>query len=109
MAQLNVQGTGLTGLAPTYQAADAVGDSFANNGRTFIHVKNGGAASITVTVDSQQSCSQGFDHDVAVAVPAGAERMIGPFNQARFNDANGNVLVFYSAVTSVTVAAINPA
>lgn len=106
MTALTVQDIALTGLAPSYVAADATGNYFTNNtGRTFLHVKNGGAAAINVTVDSQQLCSFGYDHNVVVSVPAGGERMIGPFVTTRWNDANGRVNVSYSAVTSVTVAA----
>ncbi|MBC7193861.1 hypothetical protein [Marinobacter sp.] len=106
MALLNVQKASLTGLAPTFVAASAGGDSFVNDGKTVLHVKNGGASEITVTVNSQQPCNYGFDHDVTVAVPAGGERIIGPFRQDRFNNSDGQVMVSYSAVTSVTVAAI---
>lgn len=105
MATLTVQTPSLTGLDPTLTAASGGGDEFVNDGATVLHVKNGGGGSINVTVDSQTPCSQGFDHDVVVAVPAGAERLIGPFPQARFNDANGKAQVAYSGVTSVTVAA----
>lgn len=101
---LTVQNIVLTGLTPSYVAADATGNYFANQtGRVFLHVKNGGGASINVTVDSQELCSFGFDHNVVVSVPDAAERMIGPFTTARWNDANGRVNISYSAVTSVTV------
>lgn len=106
MALLNVQKASLTGLAPTFTAAAAGGDAFVNDGRTLLYVKNGGASEITVTVNSQQPCNYGFDHDLQVAIPASGERIIGPFRQDRFNDANGQVVVTYTAVTSVTVAAI---
>lgn len=106
MAQLAVQSASATGLTPAFAAAAAGGDSFANDGRTVLHAKNGGAGAITVTVNSQQACDQGFDHDLAVAIPAGQERMIGPFPQSRFNDSSGLVQVTYSDVTSLTVAAL---
>lgn len=106
MADLTVQKVVLTGLNPSYEAAAAGGDAFVNSGRTFIHVKNGGAGSIDVTVDSQTPCSQGYDHDAVVAVPAGEERMIGPFTKERFNDNDEKVQIAYSGVTSVTIAAI---
>jgi hypothetical protein len=104
MAQLTVQKATLTGLAPTYAAADVAGDTFPNNGATALHVKNGGAAAITVTIDSATPCSYGFDHDIAVSVPAGAERIIGPLSQSRFGT---TASAAYSAVTSVTVAAVS--
>lgn len=104
---LTVQDITLSGLAPSYVAADATGNYFTNQtGRTFLHVKNGGTAAIDVTVDSQQLCSFGFDHNNVVSVPAGGERMIGPFTTTRWNDANGRVNVSYSGVTSVTIAVL---
>lgn len=106
MAVLNVQRVTQAGIAPTFAAADAAGDEFANGGRTFLWVKNGGAAAITVTVDSVKKCDQGFDHDLSISVPAGGERLIGPFEPGRFNNSSSRVKVTYSAVASVTVAAV---
>lgn len=103
MAVLTVQEATLTGVAPTYVAADAAGDSFPNLSGTVLSVKNASAAAITVTVNSTAPCNYGFDHDVAVSVPAGSERTIGPFEARRFGSSVG---VAYSAVTSVTVAAL---
>lgn len=109
MAILTVQKPSLAGVAPTYEAADAAGDSFPNNGSTMVHVKNGGAAAITVTIDSAKACSYGFDHNIDVVIAAGAEVMLGPFPQARFNDTAQRTNLSYSAVTSVTVAVRAPA
>lgn len=102
MAQLTVQKTNLTGLDPTFVAAAAGGDTFENDGQTLFHAKNGSAAAITVTVDSIRPCNYGFDHNAVVSVPAGGERIIGPFDRNRFGT---TVTVTYSAVTSLTVAA----
>ena len=109
MSTLNIQKVVLGGLSPTYAAASAGGNEFENSGREFIHVKNGHTSPQTVTVNSQVVCNQGFDHDVAVAIPASEERMIGPFPQSRFNDAGGKVQVTYSGVTALTIAAVQVA
>lgn len=106
MAVLAVQKIVKTGLSPSFVAAEAGGDEFANSGRTFLHVKNEGTGSIDVTVDSVKACDQGFDHDLVVAVPNGEERLIGPFEPGRFNNSASRVAVSYSGVTSVTVAAL---
>ena len=92
-------------LEPTGAAASAGGDTFDNDGRTFLIVRNGGGSPMTVTVDSTQLCSQGFDHNepTAVSVANGAERWFGPFPPTRFGTP---AAVSYSAVTSVTVAAV---
>lgn len=106
MAVLEAQKITQAGLAPAFQAADVAGDEFPNGGRTYLHVKNAGAAAITVTVNSQKPCNQGFDHDLSVSIAAGGEALIGPFEPGRFNNSSGRVAVTYSDVTSVTVAAI---
>lgn len=107
MAALTVQNVARSGLNPTYGAAAGGGDTFVNDGQVVLHVKNGGGSSINVTVDSTAPTGVGLAQaDAVVAVPNAGERMIGPFPPGAFNDANGAVAVAYSAVTSVTVAAI---
>lgn len=103
MATLTVQKVSLTGLDTTYAAADAAGDTWANDGTSRLRVKNASAASINVTIDSVYTCSHGFDHDVVVAVPAGGEREIGPFPTDRFGTSPD---ITYSAAASVTVAVV---
>ena len=93
------------GAVLTYQAAAGGGDKFAvGSGR--LHVRNGGGAPITVTVNSQQQCDQGHDHDLTYAIANGSDQLLPPFDPGRFDDGTGFVLVTYSAVTSVTVAVI---
>lgn len=107
MATLAVQASSPSGITPDYNAAGAGGDEFVNDGSTKILVKNGGGVSINVTVDSQGPCNQGFDHDLVVAVGAGAEKEIGPFDRSRFNDANGKVQLTYSGITTVTISVVS--
>lgn len=106
MAVLTPVNPGLTGGAEAFVAAAAGGDTFPNDGHTMLHVKNGGGAPINVTVDSKIPCNFGSDHDVVVSVPNAGERIIGPFDQSRFGT---DVNITYSAVTTVTVAAIKGA
>jgi hypothetical protein len=101
--QLTVQKATLSGLDPAFSAADAAGDTFANTGREYLHVKNGSAGSITVTVDAIRSCNYGFDHNASAALPAGGERVIGPFERHRFGASPD---ITYTSVTSVTVAVV---
>lgn len=112
MATLTVQNIAKTGLNPVYGAV-ALSDTFLNVGdeRNYLHVKNGSGASINVTVVAQKTqvkvpgVGQLTIANQIVAVPAGQERIIGPFSEA-FNDANGMVVVNYSAITTVTAAAL---
>ncbi len=107
MAALTTQRIVGSGLGPTYTGAAAGGDTIEPGPRNFLHVKNGGAGAVTVTIDAVRQCDQGFDHDLVVSVPAGADRMIGPVDASRFARASdGRAAVTYSGVTSVTVAAL---
>lgn len=110
MATLTVQNmVGTSGVVPTYASAAGGGDKFANDGKTLLHVKNDDVSPITVTITGRQACNQGTTHNLTMTVAGGAEKMIGPLDQGRFNDASGLVDVGYSAVTSVTVAALKTA
>lgn len=106
MALLATQRPAVTGLAPAYGAANAGGDTYTPEDDLFLLIKNGSGGAITVTVDSKVPCNQGADHDLAVSVPAGGERMIGPLPSHRFADSTGTGSVSYSGVTSLTIAAI---
>jgi hypothetical protein len=110
MATLSVQTAAIAGTAVTFAAAAGGGDQFANSGNERFVVKNGGGSPITVTIDSPGTCSFGTTanaaHDLAVAVAAGAETMIGPFATDKYSDSNGNVQITYSGVTTVTVAVV---
>src|SRR5450756_1625768 len=44
------------------------GNSFVNTGREFIYIVNGATAIFTVTVNDQNKCDHGFDHDVVATV-----------------------------------------
>lgn len=111
MAVLAVLQIAAAGLDPgALNAAAAGGDSFANNGKTFLRVANGHAANPrTVTFTSQLTAGAvppgTAKTDLAVVVPAMSERWIGPFDQAAFNDpATGRVAVTYSdAAADLTV------
>lgn len=111
MATLTVQSVTESGLDGSYSAAAGAGDTFVNDttGRTFLHVKNGDASSHTVTVTPviTSRSIEGFGtltkSGVSVAIPAGEDRFIGPFPYTAYG---ADPDITYSAVTSVTVAAI---
>lgn len=112
MALLAVQDIIENGLTAAYTAATAAGDTFKNDGRAFIHVKNGGpsAIDVTVTVRKQDTSLAGFGgvkkSPQALNIGAGAEGFVGPFPEQAFNDGAQLAEVTYSADTSVTVAAL---
>lgn len=101
---ITAQETAHDGLTATYEAANVDGNSLTWGARRLLHVKNASAGAVTVTVPTPATVG-GLDvADQAVAVAAGTETFIGPFPAA-----NGNVHVDYSAVASVTVAALDVA
>jgi len=106
VATLSTQQIAITGPAITYTAAAGGGDKIAPDGRTFLHVKNGGGSSITVTIDVPGTTYGQNNPDVPVTVPNAGERMIGPIPPEIANPSDGLVAIAYSAVTSVTVAAV---
>lgn len=104
---LTVQQIARTGLNASFSSADGTNqNAFANDGRTYLHVKNGGGSSINVTVDTPGVVDGLAVGNLVVAVPNGGERIIGPFPTNIYNQADGKVYVDWSAVTSVTAAAI---
>ena len=111
MATLTRQSIVPAGLANTYAAAAGGGDVIDNSdGKTFLHVKNAGGGSITVTVTAQSTSLVTATHgtltvaNIAVAVGAAAEKIIGPFPKAAYNNASDQLAITYSGVTSVTIA-----
>lgn len=103
MAILTVAEIARAGVANTLTAAAGGGDSFANDGRTYFEILNGGGGAITVTFVTQQTVDGLAVADLAVSVAAGARTKVGPFPPSIYNDANGRVQVTYSGVTTVTV------
>lgn len=109
MAALTVQTINLGGLdlSAVDTAAAGGGDTFTNNGRTLFYADNQSGGPITITFDDTGSVSPSeatsFDPDVELSVPAGEDRIAGPFPTSRFGT---DVSVTYSGVTSLTVAAV---
>lgn len=108
MATLAIQSLGYSGTAPTYGAAAGGGDKADPSGdRTFVHVKNGGGSSINVTITSYGTGPRGAaSADRVIAVANGTDKMIPLYADLNTNPSDGLASVAYSAVTSVTVAAI---
>lgn len=79
-------------------------DEFANDGRTTLTVRNGSGSSVTITIPSAAACNQGGTHPITVAVPAGEDRLIGPFELGRFGR---TVALTPSAHASVSAAVVS--
>lgn len=96
----------IAGTLPGFAAAAGGGDKVPPNDRGYLHYKNGSGGSITVTIVVPGNSKYGqANPDVAVAIAAGAEKIIGPL-PADLAGTDGLVEATYSGVTSLTVAAI---
>lgn len=91
-----------TGITDTLAAANVDGNFFTNTGREWLEVLNGSGGSINVII---AGVADGVTVTAlrTIAVGAGVRKKIGPFPANTYNDANGQVQITYSAVTTVTV------
>lgn len=95
------------GITPSYNAATVTdGDGFANDGRTFIHVKNTGVET-TLTIQTPATV-RGFAvaEDTKTIPATTGDKMYGPFEPELYNQANGQVYLDWSQVTGVTFAVV---
>lgn len=106
MATLTVQTSSRTGLEPSYASCAGGGDEFANTGKQVIHVKNGDASPHVVTIVTQATVDGLAIADRDVTIPAGEERIIGPFPTGFYNDGGGLAQITYDNVTTQTIAVI---
>ncbi len=97
------------GLVATYNAADVGGDTFDNDGRTVLHIKNGGGGPLTVTVTAESATTRkpGYGQltkaNAETAVAAAGEEFLGPFPTIAFGVVGA---ITYSGVTSLTLAVL---
>lgn len=108
MATYTTQQMTAAGVAASYTAASASDTiSDISNGRTFLHVKNAGGSSDTVTIVTPGTVGPALAiADLTVAVANGTEKFIGPLDPAIFGTA-GVATVQHSFTTSVTCAAVS--
>lgn len=106
MADLNAEQVQVTGTDPTYNAAAAGGDTVPTGDDIYVHVKNDDTASHTVTVVTPGTVAGQAIGDVAVAVPAGEARFIGPITREHFGNADARADLTYDDVTAVTLAVL---
>src|SRR6266542_4097824 len=112
MATLTTQIITRAGVGPTYGAAAGGGDLCSPGPQNFLHVKNGSGGALTVTCAvpaGSGAAPTGLAYgNLAVSVPGGGERMIGPLPYPYFGDpTDGMVHITYSGVASLTIAVLN--
>lgn len=112
--ELTLQTTIRTGLEPAYVAATADGEGFDNTSqRAFIHVVNAGGGGVVVSFDTPGTVDGLAIPPLDVTVPAGEERIIGPFPRNVYNqdDSAGDtgldeaVFIDTDTQTGITIAA----
>lgn len=107
MAQLTTQTIEQAGLVPSLQAASSGGDTWEPTSTTFLMVKNADSASHTVTIVTTAEAFGQPVADIAVAVAAGTTVLFGPYDPGEVGQpSTGLASITYSAVTSVTIAAV---
>lgn len=107
MATLLAQAVNIGGLNATYDPASAGGDKVDPSERVILHVKNGGASSVTVTLAANPTPSGLTVTDPTVSIPAGGDKFIGPLNRTDYAAAaDGLLAITYSDTTSVDIAAL---
>jgi len=111
MADKTVVAAAEAGITETLTAASVGGDTFTNDGKTILVVKNAHATlSRTLTFDVPNIDNFGISGsalDRAVVVLALTTQYIGPFSKAKFNDANNKVTVTYSSEADLTMQAVS--
>lgn len=108
MATLSAQRLSTAGTAPTYAAASAGGDTAPIGSGLVLHVMNGSASSVTVTVATPGTLDGLAIADVALAIPAGDSGFVPLANVFR-DPVTGRAAITYSATTTVEVAVLQVA
>ena len=104
----SIQVISLSGITPSYEAANVDGNMWRNSGRETIHVINGGGGAVTVTLPTPATTGSGLTiEDRDIVVGAGADAMIGTLKPGEHNQAAGTAdagkaYIDYSGITSVT-------
>jgi hypothetical protein len=99
---------GRVGVDPvTSGVAVASSDSFVNDGKTYVHVYNGNAGTLTITIPFASTVNlDGVDPaDPTVTINTTKGKTIGPLQQQLYNDATGKATFNYSVTASVTAYA----
>tara|TARA_R110000803_G_scaffold17134_1_gene46566 strand:- start:1027 stop:1374 length:348 start_codon:yes stop_codon:yes gene_type:complete len=113
MALLTAQQISQSGLIPVYSVADiAAGDTLVNTGIEYFHIKNESALSITATVIpvittvEDPLLGELTKENATLVLAAGAQGFLGPYEIDAFNSPTSTIKINYTAVTSVTIAAL---
>lgn len=106
MALLAPQVIGEALAAVNFVAATVGGDTVARRDNSFLAVKNGSGAPITVTLDTPGTTHGLAIADEGVTIAAGAEAYISTSDPIFVHPSDNLIHIAYSAVATVTVAQV---
>lgn len=98
-----------SGLTAVYAPAAVGGHQIENNGKVILHVRNGSAADVQITIRSGYMRHGLKLADRVITVADGGAAFIGPFDPTTYNQTDGGagqVYVDYSGAEDVTIAAL---
>lgn len=98
MALLATQTISQSGITPTKNAVSA-SDTFTNDGKTFLHVVNGNAGTLTIGVVTSGTKDGLAIADQPYTLLTGTEKVMGPFPTDTFGT---TVTITFDVTTSVT-------
>lgn len=105
----SVQVAGRLGVTPTYNAGTAAadGNSFPNDGKTIIEVRNtGGETTLTIQTPVTVRGLAVAERTVVIPATTGV-KVIGPFPPDIYNQTDGKVYLDWSQVTGITFSVIS--
>ncbi len=111
MATLAVQNAP-EGGGVTFVTATGGGDVAPNDGKTVLILWNDDASLAVVTVTAQDTTANaaGFGAvtkaDAVKSIAANTADVMGPFPTSAFNNASGQIVITYSSVTDLDIAAV---
>ena len=106
MAALTTQEVTQAGATLSFASCAGGGDTFVNDGNTFLYVKNGSGGALTVTVAAPGTYRGATITAQAVSVGAGSEKCIKPYPPEITQPAAATTAITYSGVTSLTIAVV---
>lgn len=107
MAALTLRQAVYSGLdtESVYQAA-AADQTVVNDGKTFLHVKNGSGSPITLTLVTDGTANGHPIDDTVITVGATTgEQLVGPLPMNLYNVTSTSISLTWSSTTTVTVLA----
>ena len=104
--ELAVQPVVRAGLDPTMvTAAYTDGNSFSNNGKTWVEILNLTGAT-TLTIDTPNTVDGEAIANPTVSIGANTRYKVGPFPPDVYNRSDDSVRVSVTSIDSVTIAAL---